>query len=183
MKSAVFLLLSILVGIPGKNALLASGVPLPLGAFTLTSANAGCSGSIPQITLNWTTASGVASYEIYRNGVLYVPDVPANGLSFPDPGGRVAAGSTYPYFIRAKSDTETRDSGSLQATAPASCGDPLAPASFTLTTATPSCNDTTPQITLRWTTSDGAASYDIYRNGILSFSGIPPAGRMFVNSG
>src|SRR5438477_11330367 len=54
--------------------------------FTLTSATPGCNGSSPQITLNWTTSSGVVTYDLYRNGSLYVADLPANGRSFPDTG-------------------------------------------------------------------------------------------------
>ncbi len=38
------------------------------GEFTLTSAIPGCNGGSPQITLNWTTASGVTTYDIYRDG-------------------------------------------------------------------------------------------------------------------
>jgi len=30
-----------------------------------------CSGTASQIRLNWTTATGATSYDLYRNGVVY----------------------------------------------------------------------------------------------------------------
>src|SRR5207253_1041196 len=104
----------------GAPAALAS---LP-GAFTLTNATPGCNGSSPQITLNWTTSSGATSYDVYRNGVLYSPGVPAGTLTFLN-SANVTAGTTYTYFIRAKNATGTTDSGSLSATAPSNCGGTL----------------------------------------------------------
>src|SRR5438132_4554844 len=151
--------------------------------FTLTSATPGCNGSSPQITLNWTTSSGVVTYDLYRNGSLYVADLPANGRSFPDTGSKVTAGVSYTYFLRAKNADGTTDSGQLQATAPTNCSGTLPPDVFTLTNATPSCNGSIPQVTLNWTTSVGAINYDVYRNGSLFLSGIPPDGRTYVNTG
>src|SRR5947207_3579532 len=110
------------------------------GEFTLISAIAGCNGGSPQITLNWTTSSGVMTYDIYRDGVLYVRDIPALGRSFPDTGNNVAPGVTHIYFLRAKNNTGSTDSGSLQETGPTDCGGLQAPAAFTLTSAVSSCN-------------------------------------------
>src|SRR5213075_738758 len=134
--------------------------------FTLTSATPSCSGSSPQITLNWTASSGVATYDVYRNGTLYSSGIPAGTLSFLNTGSNVTAGTTYTYFIRARNATGTTDSNSLQATAPNNCGGTL-PGAFTLTSATPSCSGSSPQITLNWTTSSGVSTYDVYRNGSL----------------
>lgn len=152
------------------------------GEFTLTSATPGCNGGNPQITLNWTTSSAVMSYDIYRDGVLYVRDIPATGRSFPDTGSSVAAGVSHTYFLRAKNDTGSTDSNSLQGTAPSDCGGLQAPAAFTLTSAVASCNGTSPQIDLSWTTSVGALNYDVYRDGVLLVS-IFEAGRSFTNIG
>lgn len=152
------------------------------GEFTLTSAIPGCNGGGPQITLNWTTSSGVVTYDLYRDGVLYVDRIPALGRSFPDFGANVAPGVTYTYFLRAKNDTGTTDSGSLQGTAPSDCGGLQAPGAFTLTSATPSCNGSSPQITLNWTSSVGATNYDVYRDGRFLVA-IFEAGRSFVHTG
>jgi len=96
------------------------------GAFTLTSATASCSGSSPQITLNWTASSGVTTYDVYRNGSLYSPGVPAGTLTFLNTGANVTLGATYTYFIQAKNATGNTNSNSLQATAPSTCGTPTA---------------------------------------------------------
>lgn len=53
------------------------------------------------------------------------------------------------------------------------------PGSFTLTL-TPECIENTSQIRLNWTTSAGATSYDIYRNGSLYASNV--TGNQFANT-
>ena len=73
------------------------------GEFVLTSAIPGCNGGSPQITLNWTTSSGVMTYDLYRDGVLYIRDIPALGHSFPDTGANVAE---MPDIRRCHSDPE-----------------------------------------------------------------------------
>ena len=55
-----------------------------------------------------------------------------------------------------------------------------APGAFSLTL-TPECSGASSRIRLNWTASSGAASYDVYRNGSLYFSGI--TGTQFINSG
>ena len=54
------------------------------------------------------------------------------------------------------------------------------PGSFSLTL-TPECDGTTSQIRLNWTTSSGATSYDIYRNGSVYASDI--IGFQYINRG
>jgi len=92
------------------------------GPFALTSANPSCSGGAPRIMLEWTAASGVSTYDVYRNGSLYSPGVPAGTLTFLNTGPNVAPGSTYSYFVRARNVSGFRDSGVLQATALNICG-------------------------------------------------------------
>jgi hypothetical protein len=55
-----------------------------------------------------------------------------------------------------------------------------APGTFTLTL-TPQCDGTTSEIILNWTSSSGATSYDVYRNGALYYSGL--TGTTFTNKG
>ncbi len=152
------------------------------GAFTLTSATPACSGTSPQITLNWTASSGVTTYDVYRNGTLYSPSVPAGTLTFLNTGSNVVAGTTYSYFIRAKNATGTTDSNTLQAKAP-TCSGGTGPGAFTLTGATPACSGTSPQITLAWTASSGVTTYDVYRNGSLYSPGVPAGTLTFLNAG
>lgn len=54
------------------------------------------------------------------------------------------------------------------------------PGNFTLTV-TPQCEGTTSEIILSWTTSSGATSYDVYRDGALYYSGL--TGTTFTNKG
>jgi N-acetyl-anhydromuramyl-L-alanine amidase AmpD len=70
--------------------------------------------------LNWTTASGATSYDIYRNGSVYLTGVAGN--TFENVGANVTAGTTYSYFVRARNANGFSDSGSLSATAPSNCG-------------------------------------------------------------
>src|ERR1039458_9594357 len=48
-----------------------------------------------------------------------------------------------------------------------------APGAFTLVSATPGCSGISPEITLTWTASTGATSYNIYRNGSIYAQAVP----------
>jgi fibronectin type 3 domain-containing protein len=152
------------------------------GAFTLTSATPGCNGTSPQVTVTWSASSGVSTYDLYRNGTLYSSGIPAGTLSFLNTGSNVTPGTTYTYFVRAKNTSGSTDSNSLSATAPSSCGG-TPPGAFTLTSATPGCNGTSPQVTVTWSASSGVSTYDLYRNGTLYSSGIPAGTLSFLNTG
>ncbi len=65
----------------------------PPGAFSLTVAVISCS----QINLSWTNATGVVSYDIYRNG-SYLASV---GLATTYQNTSLASSTTYSYLIRA----------------------------------------------------------------------------------
>ena len=70
------------------------------GNFNL-SANAYCNMVQPvgpAIVLEWNTANGATSYDIYRNGSLYKSSV--TGKSF-DNNSNVIAGQTYTYYLKA----------------------------------------------------------------------------------
>jgi hypothetical protein len=127
------------------------------GAFSLT-LTPECSGTSPQIRLNWTASLGVSTYDVYRGGTLYRSDL--TGTQFIDTS--VSTGSSYAYFVRAKNIGGTSDTPSQSATAPASCP----PGGFSLTL-TPECGGTNPQIRLNWTPSSGVSTYDVYRGGTL----------------
>src|ERR1017187_10012618 len=101
------------------------------GAFTLVSATPGCSGSSPEITLTWTASTGATSYNIYRNGSIYVQGV--TGLTYENVGVNVVAGTTYSYYIYAVNSVAATESGNtLSATAPSNCG--TTPQAPTITT-------------------------------------------------
>src|ERR1039458_532454 len=141
------------------------------GAFTIVSATPGCDGSSPNITLTWTAAAGAQSYNIYRNGSIYAQAV--SGLTYENVGANVVAGTTYSYYIYAVNSVGATESGnSLSATARTTCGG-TAPGAFTLVSATPGCDGSSPNITLTWTAAAGATSYTIYRNGSIYAQAVP----------
>lgn len=97
------------------------------GSFTL-SATATCSGTQSAMNITWTTSANATSYDLYRNGNLYAPDLTGN--SFLNTY-LINPGSTYTFSMVAKnaSGTINNSNGTLSRTA-ISCGTakPAAPA-------------------------------------------------------
>ena len=146
------------------------------GSFTLSNNAPYWNSTAPAVNLTWTTSSGVTSYDVYRNGSLYSSGV--TQTSFLN-SGNLSAGLTYSYYVIARNAAGTRQSNTISVTmptAPASI-----PGSFTLSNNAPYWNSTAPAVNLTWTTSSGATSYDVYRNGSLYSSGVTQMS--FLNSG
>ncbi|WP_300571022.1 N-acetylmuramoyl-L-alanine amidase [Flavobacterium sp.] len=152
---------------------LTCNVTPPPGTFTLTVTSECNSSAASQIKLTWTTSTNATSYDIYRNGSLYASDI--TGTQFSNTY-LITGGTTYTYSVKAKNTIGqlTNSNGTLSVTA---IGCP--PGSFTLT-ATPDCASTTSRISLTWTASANATSYDIYRNGNLYASDV--TGTQFLNT-
>jgi subtilisin-like proprotein convertase family protein len=150
--------------------------PTPPGTFTLSNQSPVCDtnppGPSPAVRLNWTPSSGATSYDVYRNGGLYSPG--NTGTTFYN-SANVTAGQTYTYFIRARNASGSRDSNTITVFIPSNiCFSPPGP--FTLSNDPPLCDTDppgpSPAVRLSWTPSNGASSYDLYRNGALYYSGI-----------
>lgn len=154
----------------GTQNVVAINCAMP-GAFTLT-ATAECSGTTSRITLTWTPSANATAYDIYRNGSLYASDI--TGTQFLNT--YITVGTTYTYSVTAKNNIGTLNNtnGTVSATAIL-----CAPGSFTATVS-PTCSGTTSAITVTWTASANATSYDIYRNGNLYASDI--TGTSFLNT-
>jgi hypothetical protein len=150
------------------------------GAFSLTSATASCSGSIPQIVLNWSAASGVVSYTVYRNGVAYASGISAGTQSYTN-NANLTPGVSYTYSVQAINATGSTNSNTQSATAPSNCG-ATAPGAFTLSSATASCSGSSPQVVLNWGASSGVVTYTIYRNGVQYATGIGASTLSYTNS-
>ena len=90
-------------------------ISLP-GSFTLTATPA-CSGTSPQIRLNWAVSSGAQTYDVYRNGSLYYSDLTGNQFI----NTLVTAGTSYTYYVKAKNSTGSTNSNTVSATAPRNC--------------------------------------------------------------
>ena len=73
------------------------------GTFTIT-ATATCSGTTSAINLTWTASANATSYDVYRNGNLYAPDLTTT--SFLNTY-LITAGTTYTYYIKAKNSAGT----------------------------------------------------------------------------
>jgi N-acetylmuramoyl-L-alanine amidase len=85
------------------------------GTFTIAAA-ATCSGTQSAINVTWTTSANATSYDLYRNGNLYAPDLTGN--SFLNTY-LITAGTTYSFYIVAKNGngTLTNSNGTVSRTA------------------------------------------------------------------
>lgn len=104
------------------NTLVCNATP---GSFTL-SATATCSGSQSAINVTWTTSANATSYDLYRNGNLYAPDLTGNAFLNTY---LINAGSTYTFTMVAKnaSGSTNNSNGTISRTA-VSCARPAAQA-------------------------------------------------------
>ena len=75
-----------------------------------------CSGTQSAIRLTWTTSTNATTYDVYRNGNLYAPDLTGNTFLNTY---LINAGSTYTYSIVAKNGTNStaNSNGTLSKTA------------------------------------------------------------------
>lgn len=108
------------------------------------------------ISVTWAASTGAITYNVYQNGVLDTAGI--SGTSFVDTG--LLPGTTYQYTI-----TAVNVSGeSAQSTPPASAttAAQLSPPTNLHVTAI-----TTNSVSLAWSASVGAVSYNLYRSGVL----------------
>jgi fibronectin type 3 domain-containing protein len=132
-----------------------------------TSLNAAASNA--QVTLTWTASTGATSYNLYRattaGGEGTTPLVTGlTGTTFTNTG--LSNGTTYFYKVTAVNGAgESPPSGEVSATP--QVAPPAAPTSLRAAAGNA-------QITLTWTASPGATSYDVYRATTAGGEG-PPA--------
>ena len=89
---------------------------LPPSSFTLNAAATVCNGTASQVQLTWTAYSGATSYDVYKNGGLYVTNV-----SSPWTDTAVTAGASYSYVIYANVGASSIPSNTVSLTV-AYCG-------------------------------------------------------------
>jgi hypothetical protein len=88
------------------------------GSFTLSNESPICDITppvAPALRLNWTSSSGAASYDLYRNGSLYSTGLV--GTTFYN-NANLTAGQTYTYFVRARNSSGTTDSNQISISVP-----------------------------------------------------------------
>ena len=125
--------------------------------------------SSSQITIRWSSSSdtggsGVAGYQVYRDGTL-VGTTTAN--SYVDSG--LSPGTQHCYAVVAYDNAGNHASASAQACV-VTAADTTAPV---ITSAVMVSVDSSTQITIRWNSStdnggSGVAGYRVYRNGLLA---------------
>jgi len=107
-----------------------------------------------QVTLNWTSASGASTYNVYQNGTLKTTGL--TGLTTNVTG--LTNGTTYNFTVAAVNSAGTgAQSNSVPLTPNVSL-----PGGTTLSGSAGNA-----QVTLNWTASSNATSYNIYQNGTL----------------
>jgi hypothetical protein len=133
-----------------------------------------------QISLAWTPSTGATSYNVKRgatNGGPYTTVAAPAGTSYTD--STVTNGTTYYYVVTAVNTTgESGNSNQAAATATAAPTAPAAPLNLTATGGNQ-------QISLAWTASTGATSYNVKRsasNGGPYTTMTSPAGTSYTDT-
>jgi cellulose 1,4-beta-cellobiosidase len=123
--------------------------------------NLTATGGNQQVSLTWTASTGATSYNVKRaatNGGPYATVVSPTGTNYTDTA--VTNGTTYYYVVTAVSaNGESANSDQASATPSATPSGPAAPAAPANLTATGGNQ----QVSLFWTGSSGATSYNIKR--------------------
>ena len=127
-------------------------------------------GTVRQIQLNWGAATGATSYDVYRSTSAI--GTPSGGVycttgsvvTFTDTGGGCAAGgglpagTTYHYVVTLPASVSNKSNEATALTAP------LSPAPLTFSAADgPACPGSKPCVTLMWSATATATSYNLYR--------------------
>jgi fibronectin type 3 domain-containing protein len=130
----------------------------PPGAFA-ASANAACNGSAPVANVSWTGSNGADSYVVNRNGTPVSSTLSSSTAIFHDTA--VTSGQSYTYTVTATNGGGNTTSSPANVTIPV-CDTPPSP--FTASVA-PFCAAGAPAVHVSWTSSSGATSYSVSRNG------------------
>lgn len=151
--------------------------PSAPAGLTATAGNA-------QVTLNWAAAPGATSYNVYRGstsgGQSATPIATGiTGTSYTNTG--LTNGTAYYYKVAAINASGTSAPSSEASATPVSGSAPSAPAGLTATAGNA-------QVSLGWTASPGAASYEIYRGTTSNGQSATPivtgfTGTSYTNTG
>jgi hypothetical protein len=159
----------------GGNSAPTAAATAPVAPLNLTAA-----GGHQQISLAWTGSTGANSYDVKRaatNGGPYTTVASPAGTSYTDTTG--TNGTTYYYVVTAVNATgESGNSNQAAATATAAPTAPAAPLNLTATGGNQ-------QISLAWTASAGANSYNVKRsasNGGPYTTVASPAGTSYTDT-
>src|ERR1700722_14317645 len=157
-----------------------SSAPTAASTAPVAPLNLTATGGKQQISLGWTASTGANSYNVKRaatNGGPYTTVTSPPGTSYTDT--TVTNGTPYYYVVTAVNATgESGNSNQATATATAAPTPPAAPLNLTATGGTQ-------QISLAWTASTGANSYNLKRaasNGGPYTTVASPAGTSYTDT-
>jgi fibronectin type 3 domain-containing protein/PKD repeat protein len=148
-------------------------------AAPVASANATCVAgppAAPAVHVAWTSTPFATSYVVKRGGVPISAALPADATSFDDVN--VAIGQTYSYTVTASNVQGSATSASAQATVANLPCIPNPPGAFE-TSANAGCNGSAAVANVSWTTSSGADSYTVNRNGTAVSPALSPSTAVF----
>ena len=158
-----------------------SSAPAPPANLPAPPLNLTATGGNQQVSLAWTASTGATSYNVKRaatNGGPYTTVSSPTGTSYADTS--VTNGTTYYYVVTAVSaNGESAKSNQASATPTATPSAPAAPTNLAATAGNQ-------QVSLAWTPSGGAASYNVKRG---TTSGGPyttlasPTGATYTDTG
>jgi fibronectin type 3 domain-containing protein len=138
---------------------------IALACQTPTAPNAGltASNAAGAITVTWTAVTGATAYTVSRStssgGTYTAISSNQTAATYTDPTSGLVNGTTYYYKVSASNANHQCMSAQSSATSVRSCTIPTAPAGLS------AIRSGNRQVTLVWTNSPGAVSYNILRNG------------------
>ncbi|MCL1920588.1 MAG: right-handed parallel beta-helix repeat-containing protein, partial [Kiritimatiellaeota bacterium] len=148
----------------GDSGFSASAQGLRTVAVTIPPAPTGVSASTTytdRITVSWSSATGAASYKVYRNTANNSASATQIGTPTASPYNdtTAVAGTAYYYWVKASNSAgDSGFSASAQGLRTVAVTIPPAPTGVSASTTY------TDRITVAWSSATGAASYKVYRN-------------------
>jgi fibronectin type 3 domain-containing protein len=137
---------------------------IALACQTPAAPNAGltASNSAGSITISWTAVTGATAYTVYRSdtsgGTYTTISSNQTAATYTDPASGLTNGTTYYYKVSASNANHQCMSAQSSATSVRSCTIPTVPAGLS------AMRSGNKQVTLVWTNSPGATSYNILRS-------------------
>ena len=116
------------------------------------------------VQLSWNAAANAATYTVFRNG-----NAIAAGLTNTNYQDMPAIGVSVTYVVRAVNGNKSADSAPVTITPSDPC--PRPPGAFTSSVSV-FCSSNAPAVRVTWTSSSGATSYAVLRNGATIASGL-----------
>ena len=139
-----------------------ASIPLACQFPAAPSAGLTATNSAGAITVSWTAVAGATAYTVYRStssgGTYTAISSNQTAATYTDPAAGLTNGTTYYYKVSASNANHQCASAQSAAVSVASCTIPVAPAGLS---ARRSGNK---QVTLVWTNSTGATSYNVLRS-------------------